>query len=660
MMKCIDALNRKSDPRAVKDIIDYLAKSDADRTDQEWALNKIREKTGLGKKALGLSLKERKRTNRGSSESTDAEKYLKKLDKLFGGKYQLPPDNLGPFEFEEIDGKIWLSKLTFNEQTDEMESRRLCTPFMLVGGRIFVDRDEARGMKLLILTAEQKIKEVDFNAGLMARETDLVQRLLDGGMAIAPDGGRFLADYLKQAQPRGIKVYHQTGFRNGAFVCPTGEILLSDAEIELHADVQLKCEAKKGSLDEWCKATAELFKLKNAVPRHMAVLMGLAGTLANLLATPTLFYGLLGESSTGKSDAEGLAVAHWADPTLNAGLFVQMSGTVNSNEVALERASGTVIAFDEGTRSSNAKELENFVFAVEGGGGKRRLNRDASEKRSRRWIGGTVIISTEVGIAEKMQSENVTHSGGLTVRAFGVQSTKACRIADLGITARMAANFGWSGPAFVQALADQGYVAEPERLKMLIEDRRGALKNTEGTENAMRRRAARMPAYLWAAADIAIKAGLIPPAYNVREAIEGVWEQFLASELSPVDPAVRATETLFNYLIANRGVTVWSLVDGEGSGHREAVAYYDADFPGELCYVVRADKITELAGGIVSKARLLEYLESLDVQGGTPRKALARQKAKDGGDGKRRTWNGCPGLGKDAQYVVIRSAAIEA
>jgi hypothetical protein len=176
-----------------------------------------------------------------------------------------------------------------------------------------------------------------------------------------------------------------------------------------------------------------------------------------------------------------------------------------------------------------------------------------------------------------------------------------------------------------------------------------------GTDDAQKRRAARLVAYPQLAGEIAQKAGLIPNDFDVEAFARALWGSFLESDLAPVAPAKKGVETLLNWLVGSRGGEVRQIDDDENG--REAIAYYGAnatilgaDGKSETnvpVYVIRADKIAEKAGGAMTKRELLPELETEGF--------LARNPATKA----KRTWNGFAGLGKAVQYVVLRRDMID-
>jgi hypothetical protein len=196
-------------------------------------------------------------------------------------------------------------------------------------------------------------------------------------------------------------------------------------------------------------------------------------------------------------------------------------------------------------------------------------------------------------------------------------------------------------------LDDQGYVASPLKLRDQVEALISKLPETEGAANAYRRRAARPVAYLWAAGLIAEKAGLLPAGYDYEALAQCLWQDALASDIGPTDARERALTTLVESITSRKGIDIVEF-GGREKAYREIVGYYDAQVAGEprKLYVLRSSKLSELSGGFVSDRA---FRSMLDERG-----YLMRPKDTDS-----KTWSGFPGLGKDAQYVVLYMDAID-
>lgn len=568
-----------------------------------------------------------------------------KLSASFGREFRLPPTHLGDFVLQEFGGVQWVY-----ERDGDGADKRLFTPFMLLGGVNYADRGEDRGLRVAVLrTDDNTVRELSIDPGELATGgKDTKAALRRAGLLTTKHGSNFVSSYLLESQPQATTIYHQGGFRDGCFVCPTGEVLLSSKPMELAKEIKLTCEPKGGTLTGWREAACDLFGIKNAGLFQSGVLMGWSGTLSDLAEDDGVAYSLEGPSQTGKSSAQQLAAGLWASPELGKGLFIAAKGTDSSHEIVFERASGTVCALDEFGQLP-AKVQQELTFMWQAGAGKRRMKSDGSERKVRTWGGGALILSAETGFAQRLRLEKVAQLGGLSVRVIAVQSDSwplLDRDSELPAIDRLKRNFGHSGAALVGALAQQGYVSDPEKLRKLTGDLIGQLPRID---SVFKRRAARPLGYLWAAGVIAAEAKLIPLSFDLEALMGHIWRGVESSEIGPTDAAERAIVQLYDAITARRGSTIIEYHNRE-DGNREAQGYYNATVEEDglplIVYVLRNDALAELSGGYADTRKLRELLEQREVLVRSPK-------------GDSRTWSGFTGLAKSVQYVVLRAHAIE-
>jgi hypothetical protein len=611
---------------------------------------KIRDRTGYGIKTLRKSLHrfqaEMSPAANGSDAAEGSDNLVKALGTSLGRPFDLPAQHIENCFLERVEGSIWISRYA---KSNDGRAERLCSPFVLVGGIVYADRDEAHAFRVDVLNPEGKWVAVEIDAGALASATctGALEQMLRAGFSFTPEGREFVTNCLMLTRPKGITVYHRAGFRGGAFVCPTGEVLLAPKAVELARDVRLKCTAKSGNLVDWIAAAQSLFAVSKAYRLQAGVLMGLSGPLCDLAGDDSLAYSLEGGSTLGKSTNEMTSVANWCNPKLGEGLFLPAKGTENSQEFPLERGSGTVTALDE-IGQLPAKAQQELMFMNQAGMAKRRMSKSGAPQHTRQWGGGALIVSAETGFAQRLNMENVKQLGGLSARVLAVHFDEDARLEpkQFAHVKAILANYGWAGPAFVQALADQGYVADPSKVRTEVAQLLARLPSTSGSENVYRMRAARPVAYLWLAGKIAARAGLLPAKYSYWKLAKRLWTEAMASEIGPTDPIERAISTLCDSITSRKGADIIEFSQRD-TAYREVVGFFNATVGTEPVYVLRSAKLSELSGGFVDDKALRKKLDE--------RGYLVRSK-----DGDARTWSGFPGLGKDAQYVVLAMKEVDA
>ncbi|HEY1711089.1 MAG TPA: DUF927 domain-containing protein [Rhizomicrobium sp.] len=593
--------------------------------------------------AMLKAAKEDKEKRRSDGPSSKSLRLKNVLSKSLKSEFCFPPPHLGKFSLEEVGGKIWLCQ-------SGGENNRISTPFVLAGGVVYADRGNARALRVDVMNQNNKWVSVDIHAGDLATATgvDALRKLMSAGLALTPKGKDFVTAYLMESQPNGPIVYDRAGFHDEVFICPTGEIIPKGAHVELAREKRVQCPTTAGSYENWRVAVAAIFQLPVEVAFlfQSGVLMGLAGTVANLAEDEFIQFGLYGETSSGKSTAEAEAVGSWCKPDIKEkGLMLSAKGTDNSQEVVFERSSGSVAVLDEFGHLP-AKTQKEIVFMGQQGTGKRRLNANSEEKHARAWKGGCIVYSSERSIASRLRQEGVKAEGGLFARIFPISTDGVARLEanQFAHVEGVIRNYGWSGPEFVRALRKLGYVTERGGLKEKVRALIGKLKDTQGAENALRRRAARHLAYLWLAGLIAQEANMIPDDYDLEALANKLWKDALESDSGPTDPNKRALENLVDAITARKDVDIVPYgAKGDERRYREAIGYYD-DAMGR--YIIRVSKFDELCGDAISGRAFRGYLEDNGY--------LVRKAGDD-----TRTWRGYDGLGKEANYVVLVMAKID-
>jgi hypothetical protein len=646
----IETLNKSSSLDDIRRSLNTLLDANAGEGTHEATLDAIKHATKKTGKTINGLLKEEKAKRKPADDESSAKAK---------SNYKVPP-NAAHFKIKTgRDSEFLISPdedgdLFVYEQEGQYP-QKLYTLWHVASGASYPDRNNSRGLRIEVLDRQGNVRTVDVPAHLLAQPSgnDVIEMLINAGLAMSLEGRKRILEVLLQSRPIGPAVYHRPGFRNGTFLLPTGDALFGDGKCELAADSQIGVTARAGSLDAWQAATHQIFLLAKAHPQRMAILAGLAGPLVNIAGDDPLAYFLAGSTTTAKSTAQALAVAHYANPKINdKGLFIRCNATKNALEAPIERASGTVLALDEVSKMP-ADELAAYLYMLQGRSGKQRLNKNGDLRDSRSWDGCAVLLSGETSLGQRLNEDGAVQNGGLSVRVLMLPTSDKNRLAEDKFTAvkDVLANFGWSGPAFIEAVQCAGLLDNPDAILDRVSALIDQLPHTVGNANLQRRRSARMVGYLWLAGQIAQEAGLIPATFDLEGLAKQAWKDALASDIAPSDPAQKAVGTVLDWLISNRGgaVRAW---DDRDEGFREAVGWYGAIVPNadktgvHEVYVIRADQLSVIGGKAADKAQILAALE---------KKGLLVRSANQ----KSRTWSGFPRLSKHGQYVVLRADGID-
>ena len=120
----------------------------------------------------------------------------------------------------------------------------------------------------------------------------------------------------------------------------------------------------------------------------------------------------------------------------------------------------------------SGKEFGKLIYMLAGGVGKTRLKADATARESYAWS-TFIMFSSELALEEKVRSEGGRWMTGMPVRIPDVDVSGVDRKVPRATRNRIEAidrHFGHAGPAFVQALVDNGYHRRPKELRATIKE----------------------------------------------------------------------------------------------------------------------------------------------------------------------------------------------
>ncbi|OAI44315.1 hypothetical protein AYO42_00785 [Rhizomicrobium sp. SCGC AG-212-E05] len=578
-------------------------------------------------------------------ENPQSGALVEKLSGEIGTKYEPPPLIRTQFHLASMDGGVvWLCG-----PIEDGVGEAYCTPLVVQGEAYFQD-DGSRAIRVLVRSGPGEWKSADIKVAWLAQPsgTEAITALMNAGWKHRPKGRAFALEYLSTVEMPAIQVVGRPGWHDEIFVLPTGGTIPPDGSIELSRKVQLKAVAQSGSFEVWQKDVKWLFQHPKGKHFQCGLLIPYAGCVAGLLDDELLAFLFNGPSSTGKSECQSSAVSMFGDGAIGRGLFFSARTTENAAEGHLVMASGTVVAYDE-VKFMVPNALQDLLFMAQSGMGKGRMGRDQEMRQSRRWRAGAVILSDEMSLGQRLSLGNVKIAAGLSVRVACIDfnGSHIFPTDEFSRIKRIQKNFGWGGPAFVEALGRMGYVSDPEPLRKRKDAFAAVLAEGCVKDHAMRLRAARIPAYIWLAAEVAKEAKLLPESYDPEKMARWVWKQMLESDIAPESASAKGLATLRSALMQRKDYDVLDYANRD-SKYREAVAYHNAshkDHPGRKFFVIPSSKLVELSGGSATSKAMLDALD----QEGT----LVHDS-----DGSR-TWGYFPGLGK-VQYVVLAAEGIEA
>lgn len=229
-------------------------------------------------------------------------------------------------------------------------------------------------------------------------------------------------------------------------------------------------------------------RIGSRVELQLALALGLMGPLVKPIGeaypdVKTLFFSIVGGSSSGKTTMATLALSCAGQPTAGktGTLGRSWSMTANALTAGLKDNFGIPVLYDELSRfRGGAKSLNDTIYNLAEATEKSRLTRDATLKDTASWL--TVLLSTgEFGILDG-SSNLVSSNDGLRVRVIefaGVDWTGSAELSEF-IKVTCAHNFGWVLPEFVTHLLPI-YGQLPKRLEPWIDKALQYMPNTQYT-----------------------------------------------------------------------------------------------------------------------------------------------------------------------------------
>ena len=251
---------------------------------------------------------------------------------------------------------------------------------------------------------------------------------------------------------------------NRCFVLPTRTFGDSDGEAVI-LEGSAGPFATRGSLSDWQDGVGRL-----AADHSRAVLMISASLSAPLLALARLDGGgvhLVGSSSSGKTTVLEAAASCWGRGSLD-GFVRTWRATANALEGTAAYHNDVALPLDE-LGVVDPRDAAAAVYQLAGGQGKGRSRKDGSLRDSQTWR--VMILSTgEVRLADKILEGRQRAMAGQMVRlldvpadagygagAFdGVGTFESAKVLSDTIKQAARSHYGTAGPAFVEAIINEG------------------------------------------------------------------------------------------------------------------------------------------------------------------------------------------------------------
>ncbi|MEM1484017.1 DUF927 domain-containing protein [Oscillospiraceae bacterium PP1C4] len=201
--------------------------------------------------------------------------------------------------------------------------------------------------------------------------------------------------YLNISEAKAPVEYHHTKLGwykdNDAWVYRHHITVGSDVESIYSGNIDL---CPKGSLAVWTDMVRQEVIGQTAL--ELILVAGFSSMLIprlkNVSGYESLFLHMVGNSSTGKTTAEILAISAFANP-MTGGLIKKWTATQNALMAAFDGNFGLPIVIDESS-AAQIKDFTSFIYMFSQGHGRERAKSDGSLREAAQW-GFTLISSGE-------------------------------------------------------------------------------------------------------------------------------------------------------------------------------------------------------------------------------------------------------------------------
>lgn len=338
-------------------------------------------------------------------------------------------------------------------------------------------------------------------------------------------------------------------------------------QLRLHSDATVKDTQPLGTLAGWQEAaSAAIANFYWSV----GVAAGFAGPVMGLIDMRPCGLFLTGASSLGKTSAAHYAVSAWTSPLPKQGNFSSMNTTANAIEDLAVMGSETVVGMDELGAMQRPQDLSSILFGLESGASKSRKQGYGPEDVE---FVPFVMLTYERSLREFITSAGGTYNDGLSVRfpTVNVADGNSVSAKVMGKVASVSKHFGHAGPAFIRWLIEQGYVADPSKLKA----RHAALVTEIAGESAglQLTRAAKVFALVALAGQLAEDAGLIDfnPLQDVKTAFKTFKE---TDEARAFTGGGGAVDGFRSFIASEVGAKIIDAMNADAVRNRSVIGWY--------------------------------------------------------------------------------------
>lgn len=288
-----------------------------------------------------------------------------------------------------------------------------------------------------------------------------IVKLSDNGIGITSENAKEVVKYLSNVESWNLNILPVRYSTSHLGWLPDGTFAPYAEGIEFDGDSpenkrMYDAFHTEGTYEEWLRIAKEA-RCGESVPARIALAGAFAAPLVPLCNALPFLVHFWGTSGMGKSVALMLSASVWAEPTVGGAYIKTFGSTKVAQEMTAAFLGNVPMYLDELQIISDRKSFDDIIYMLCEGSSKGRGSKDGGLQLARHW--SNCIMST--GEMPIVQSNS---GGGASVRTIEVGYGGIPLFRDgRDVSNRLKSNYGWAGPAFIDALKDENLLKKAQK-----------------------------------------------------------------------------------------------------------------------------------------------------------------------------------------------------
>lgn len=270
------------------------------------------------------------------------------------------------------------------------------------------------------------------------------------GVAVTSENAKYLVKFLADVENYNddrIPLVHSSskfGWHDNSFI-PYDKTFVFDAKSKFIQLTKAVCQI--GSFDTWLNHVRSIRASQFIEPR-LELAASFSSVLIKFLGIACVIIDFNGKTEAGKTVMHMLAASVWACP--DEGQYISdFMSTDTDLEVRADMLNNLPLILDDTSKINkrNRENLEQFIYNLSSGSGKKRSNKELGSERVRDWK-NTIIVN-----GERPLNEYVERAGAIN-RIIEIDlNSKNQLFENPSVTADLVrGNYGFAGRAFIESL----------------------------------------------------------------------------------------------------------------------------------------------------------------------------------------------------------------